>query len=81
MTQQRPPFPIPPVNFWDGNQFVVPGYTQGYDLPVAPPAPPPVPPVTPPVLPPILPPNFYARTPYGPAGRRRGLLDMSFVQR
>lgn len=79
MTQHRPPFPIPPVNFWDGNQFVVPGYTPGYDLPPVPT--PPEPPVVPPILPPILPPNFYSRTQFGPVGRRRGLLDMSFIQR
>lgn len=81
MTQQRPPFPIPPVNFWDGNQFVVPGYTPGYDLPQVASPPPPVPPALPPVLPPILPPNFYAGAPFGPVGRRRGLLDRSYIQR
>lgn len=78
---QHTPFPIPPANFWDGNQFVIPGYTPGYDLPPVPVPPAPLPPVLPPILPPIFSPGGFNRFGYGGPGRSFGLLDMNFIQR
>ena len=41
--KKDPTFEVPPANFWDGNQFVIPGYTPGYEFPEPAPVPEPEP--------------------------------------